>query len=88
MWEQIKQLKEVLALMAGAVVVIISMGGLLMDWRISVLVKDAIDDKFVAEGHVSPYRMDKVEEDINDLEKNDEKLDNKIERVVGILLEE
>lgn len=88
MWDQIKQLKEVLSLMAAAVVVLVTMGGFFMDWRINVLVKAAIDDKFMAAGHVPPYRMDQAEENIKDLEASDEKLDGKIERVVGILLEE
>lgn len=55
-----------------------------LEWRISV----AVDAKFVAAGSVAPHRVKMVEDDIIDLEKTDEKLDNKIERIVGILLEE
>ncbi len=47
-----------------------------------------VDAKFVAAGAVAPHRMDAVEGDIEDLEANDEKLDGKIERIVGILLED
>ena len=53
-------------------------------WKI----EKAVAAKFVAAGVVAPHRVASVESDIDELRANDEKLDNKIERIVGILLEE
>jgi len=55
-----------------------------LEWRIAV----NVDAKFVAAGSVAPHRVSAIEEDVDDLEAEDVKLDNKIERIVGILLEE
>jgi hypothetical protein len=51
-------------------------------------IQQMVDAKFVAAGQVPAHRVDAVEEDIEDLEEEDAKLDSKIERIVGILLEE
>lgn len=43
---------------------------------------------FTNAGNVRPHRVDAIEEDVEELEEEDKKLDNKIERIVGILLED
>ncbi len=54
------------------------------EWRINVAVNKAFTDA----GSVAPHRMDQAEEDIDDLEAEDDKLDDKITRIIDILLEE
>ena len=58
--------------------------GAYAEWRIAV----AVDQKFTDAGSVAPHRMDQAEEDIKDLEAADSKLDDKISRIIDILLED
>ena len=55
-----------------------------LEWRIGV----AVSDKFIAAGVIGPDRMTAAEDDIKDLKDRDDRLDDKIERIVQILLEE
>ena len=72
----------------GGILVVLGVALALMagyaEWRISV----AVNAKFVEAGSVEPHRMDQAEDDIDDLEKEDEKLDVKIGKIIDILLEE
>ncbi len=70
--------------MLAVLAVCFALGAGYLEWRIAV----NVDAKFVAAGSVAPHRVSAIEEDVNDLEAEDVKLDNKIERIVGILLEE
>ena len=54
-----------------------------LDWRSSVHADNALK----AAGLVSPALVEANTESIKDLEKNHDKLDGKIERIVDILLE-
>ncbi len=54
------------------------------EWRISV----AVQAEFDAADQVAPHEIEAIEEDIDDLEVADERMDNKIERIVDILLED
>lgn len=58
--------------------------GLYAEWRIAV----AVDDAFQEAGSVAPHRMDQAEKDIGELKSADDKLDDKITRIIDILLEE
>ena len=66
----------------GAVIIVLS--GAYMEWRIGENVTAA----FKAASMVDPASVAANTESINDLEKEAEKLDNKIERIVDILLED
>ena len=76
----IKENGGVLAVLGVAVVLL----GAYAEWRISV----AVDTKFVEAGSVAPHRMDQAEEDIDKLEVEDQRFDDKIDRIIEILLEE
>lgn len=47
-----------------------------------------VDNKFVAAGNVPPHRIDAIDEEIDDLETEDERMYNKMERMAQILMEE
>ena len=47
-----------------------------------------INQAFEDAGSVAPHRMDQAEKDIGKLEAADDKLDDKITRIIDILLEE
>lgn len=55
-----------------------------IEWRISSNVESTLD----SQGVVTVSRMQQAEKDIADLEKHDEKLDDKIDKIVDILLED
>ena len=55
-----------------------------LEWRASVHAEEAI----VGAGFASPSAVEANAESIRDLEKEADKLDDKIERIVQILLEE
>lgn len=76
----IKDNGGVLAVLGVAMVLL----GAYAEWRIAI----AVDAKFVEAGSVAPHRMDQAEEDINKLETQDERFDDKIDRIIEILLEE
>lgn len=61
-----------------------ALGAGYLEWRIAI----AVSDQFAANAQVEPHRMEAAEKDINELKQSDEKLDGKIERIVGILLED
>lgn len=70
--------------MLSVLAVFAVLGAGYLEWRIAV----AVDTKFLAAGSVAPHRVLMVENDIVDLEEQDEKLYDKIERIVDILLED
>ena len=47
-----------------------------------------VDAKFVAAGSVPPHRVEMIEDDIEDLETEDTRMYNKMERMAQILMEE
>lgn len=55
-----------------------------LEWRASVHANEAI----VGAGYASPAAVEANAESIRDLEKATEKMDDKVERIVQILLEE
>lgn len=60
------------------------LSGAYVEWRILQNVKSYLQEA----GLVAPSRVKAVEEDIDDLEKADDRMDSKIERIVDILLED
>ena len=72
----------------GGVLVIVGVVAALLagynEWRISV----AVTAQFEAASLVNPASVEANTESINDLEKADERMDSKIERIVDILLED
>ena len=81
MWDSIKDNWAQITVL-GAIIVIL--GGAYMEYRIGKNVNDA----FKAASLVNPAVVEANTESIEDLEKEAEKLDSKIERIVDILLEE
>ncbi len=71
-------------ILGGGFAVIWAMTLGFLDWRASVHASDAI----TAASMVNPADVEANAESIKDLEANQEKLENKIERIVDILLEE
>ncbi len=47
-----------------------------------------IDKAFTDAGSVAPHRMDQAEEDIGELQEEDKRFDDKIDRIIDILLED
>lgn len=47
-----------------------------------------VDAKFVVAGNVPPHRIDAIDEEIDDLETEDTRMYNKMERMAQILMEE
>lgn len=70
--------------MLSVLAVFAILGAGYLEWRIAV----NVDAKFIAAGTVAPHRVEMIENDIDDLEAEDTKMYNKIERIVDILLED
>jgi len=91
MLAKLGEVKEALIAIAGVGAVVITIGGFYMEWRIDKNVTDTVN----AQGAITPDQLARVtdaqmviEEDVEDLKDEDDKLDGKIERIVQILLEE
>lgn len=75
-WEQLKDIKGLLASLAALATVLIVIGGVLMDWRVSVAVSEALaqqdlatdtkiismDDEIDANGAVGSANKDNIED--------------------------
>jgi len=81
MWDAIKGNWAQVVVASG---MLLGVGAGYMEWRINV----AVTNKFKDENIVSASEVDANKTAIVNLEKNVDKIDNKIERVVQILLEE
>jgi len=91
MWEQIKEFKEVLTLISGAAIVLMAIGGYLMEWRIDVNVREQVN----AVNAITPQqlevvvtKLEAIKGDVSQLEGANSRLEDKIDQVIGILLED
>lgn len=91
MWDQIKEFKEVLGLLTAVAVVLIAIGGFLMEWRIDVNVREKVN----AQGAITPdqlelvvTKMEALKEDVSQIEGHANRLENKIDQMIGILLQD
>ena len=80
MWDSIKDNWAQIMVLGAAIVLL---GGAYMEYRIG----KNVDDAFKAADMINPADVAANTESIEDLEKESEKLDDKIERIVDILLE-
>ena len=79
-----KWIKEYWGQITVIVIILGALGSAWTEWRIMANVSAA----FTEAGLVDPADVKANTESIEDLEKSQDKLDNKIERIVDILLEE
>ena len=84
-WEK---LRDILGTIVATSAVLLTLGGWLLHTWIDKAVDDAVDAKFTDAGSVAPHRMDQAEKDIGELKAEDDKLDDKITRIIDILLED
>jgi len=77
-------IKEIAGALVAIVIVVFGVGAALLEWRIGV----AVTAQLAATGQVSQSSVDANTESIKDLEGADLRMDNKIERIVDILLED
>lgn len=73
-----------LAVLAGAVIA----GYIELRLPSDAEIQAMVDAKFVAAGAVPPHRVEMIEDDIVDLETEDTRMYNKMERMAQILMEE
>lgn len=73
-----------LAVLAGAVIA----GYIELRLPSDAELQAKVDAKFVAAGAVPPHRIDMIDEEIIDLEKEDVRMYDKMERMAQILMEE
>jgi hypothetical protein len=73
-----------LAVLAGAVIA----GYIELRLPSDAELQAKVDAKFVAAGNVPPHRIDAIDEEIVDLEKEDVRMYDKMERMAQILMEE